>query len=65
MTPDDFPRVPLGFFMLKGAELYQFCVARAARGTGTAAALMAQAEAELGRRGVTTAPRGSTKGADG
>ena len=46
---------PTGFFMLKGDELYQFYVARAARGSGVAAALMADAEAELARRGITTA----------
>ena len=43
---------PLGFFMLRGEELWQFYVAPAARGAGVAAALMAQAEAELARRGV-------------
>ena len=46
---------PLGFFLLRGAELYQFYVARAARGSGMAAALLTQAEAELAARGVTTA----------
>ncbi len=46
---------PLGFFMLRGEELWQFYVARAARGTGAATALMAHAEAELVRRGVATA----------
>jgi GNAT superfamily N-acetyltransferase len=44
---------PDGFFMLKGDELYQFYVAREARGTGVAAALMDAAQAELLRRGVT------------
>jgi len=44
---------PDGFFMLKGNELYQFYVARAARGTNVAAALMGGAEAELARRGIT------------
>ena len=34
----------LGFYMLQGAELYQFYVAAAARGTGTAQTLMAHAE---------------------
>jgi len=57
--PDTFvagPRgAPLGLFVLKGDELYQFFLARAARGTGFAADLMTQAEAELERRGVTTA----------
>jgi GNAT superfamily N-acetyltransferase len=46
---------PTGFFMLKGDELNQFYVAREARGAGIAAALIADAEAELARRGVTTA----------
>ena len=45
---------PDGFFMLKGDELYQFYVARAARGSGVADALMEAAEAELARRGVAT-----------
>ena len=40
--------------MLKGDELYQFYVARAARGSGVADALMEAAEAELARRGVAT-----------
>jgi GNAT superfamily N-acetyltransferase len=46
---------PLGFTMLKDDELYQFYVARAARGTGLAAVLMADAERQLGARGVQTA----------
>jgi GNAT superfamily N-acetyltransferase len=46
---------PRGFFMLKDDELYQFYLVRAARGTGLAAALIAQAEALLAARGVTTA----------
>ncbi|TMI99812.1 MAG: GNAT family N-acetyltransferase [Alphaproteobacteria bacterium] len=46
------PGTPLGFFMLRGEELWQFYLARPARGTGIAAALMAQAEAELARRGI-------------
>ena len=45
---------PDGFFMLKGDELYQFYVARAARGSGVADALMEAAEAELARRGIAT-----------
>jgi GNAT superfamily N-acetyltransferase len=45
---------PDGFFMLKGDELYQFYVARAARGSGVADALMETAEAEFVRRGVVT-----------
>ncbi|KRR07643.1 GNAT family acetyltransferase [Bradyrhizobium jicamae] len=46
---------PLGFAMLKGDELYQFYVAAEARGAGTAAALMTDAEARLSERGVETA----------
>jgi GNAT superfamily N-acetyltransferase len=46
---------PLGFTLLKGDELYQFYVARAARGRGVAARLMADAEQRLAARGVTTA----------
>jgi GNAT superfamily N-acetyltransferase len=46
---------PLGFAMLKGDELYQFYVASQARGAGIAAALMADAEAQLSARGVETA----------
>jgi GNAT superfamily N-acetyltransferase len=46
---------PLGFCILKGDELYQLYVAAAARGTGVAAALMADAEARLADRGVETA----------
>jgi GNAT superfamily N-acetyltransferase len=46
---------PLGFTILKGDELYQFYVARAARGTGVAARLMADAEQRLAARGVDTA----------
>jgi GNAT superfamily N-acetyltransferase len=46
---------PSGFTMLKADELYQFYVARFARGTGVAAVLMADAERRLAGRGVTTA----------
>ena len=46
---------PDGFFMLRGDELYQFYVARSARGSGFASALMDAAEAELARRGVAIA----------
>ena len=46
---------PTGFFMLAGDELYQFYVASEARGSGVATALIADAEAELARRGVSTA----------
>jgi len=46
---------PLGFSMLKGDELYQFYVVSEARGTNVAAALMADAEAQMSARGVETA----------
>ena len=49
------PGAPSGFYMLKDDELNQFYVARAARGSGIAAALIADAEARLAGRGVTTA----------
>jgi GNAT superfamily N-acetyltransferase len=42
---------PAGFFMLKGDQLKSFYVARAERGSGAAATLLAAAEAELARRG--------------
>jgi GNAT superfamily N-acetyltransferase len=46
---------PIGFYVLKGDELYQLFVAREARGSGVAAALMASAEARLAEQGVETA----------
>jgi GNAT superfamily N-acetyltransferase len=46
---------PLGFYALKGAELYQLFVSTSARGTGVAAALIADAETRLGQSGVHTA----------
>jgi ribosomal protein S18 acetylase RimI-like enzyme len=46
---------PIGFTMLKGDELYQLYVARAARGAGVAATLTADAERRLAARGVATA----------
>src|SRR5882724_9749318 len=46
---------PAGFFVLRDDEVYQFFVARAARGSGFAALLMAAAEAELARRGIEAA----------
>jgi ribosomal protein S18 acetylase RimI-like enzyme len=41
--------------MLKGDELYQLYVSAEARGTGVAAALIADAEARLAAHGVRTA----------
>jgi GNAT superfamily N-acetyltransferase len=46
---------PVGFYFLKGAELYQFYVSSNARGSGVAAVLMADAEAHLRERDVHTA----------
>lgn len=48
-------RSPVGFCILKGAELYQLFVSAEARGSGVAAALMADAEARLSAGGVETA----------
>src|SRR3954462_14070943 len=49
------PGAPLGFYLLKGDELYQFYVSAQARGTGVAAALMTDAETRLAASGVETA----------
>ena len=46
---------PLGLCMIKDDELYQLYVARQARGTGAAAALIADGEARLAARGFATA----------
>jgi ribosomal protein S18 acetylase RimI-like enzyme len=46
---------PLGFCMLKGDELYQLYVSAAARGSGTAATLIADGEARLAAAGVEIA----------
>jgi GNAT superfamily N-acetyltransferase len=46
---------PDGFCVLKGDELYQLFVSSSARGSGVAAALIADAEARLAERGVETA----------
>lgn len=45
----------IGFVILHGDELYQFYLARGARGTGAAALLMAEAEARLRATGVRRA----------
>jgi GNAT superfamily N-acetyltransferase len=46
---------PVGFYYLKGAELYQFYISSDARGSAVAAVMMADAEARLGEGGVHTA----------
>lgn len=46
---------PVGFYMVKDAEVYQFYVAAEARGTGVAAALMVHAEERLASSGFETA----------
>lgn len=46
---------PAGFCMVKDDELYQLYVAAAARGSGIAAGLIADAEARMAKRGVQTA----------
>ena len=46
---------PIGFSMVKGDELYQLFVSPEARGSGVAAALIADAEARLLASGVATA----------
>lgn len=49
------PGAPVGFTIVKDDELYQLFVAAAARGTGVAAQLIADAEAQLAGAGVKTA----------
>ena len=46
---------PVGFHMLKDHELYQLYVSGQSRGSGVAAALIADAEAQLASAGVETA----------
>jgi ribosomal protein S18 acetylase RimI-like enzyme len=46
---------PVGFCIVKGDELYQLFVSAASRGSGVAAALIADAEARLSENGVETA----------
>ena len=46
---------PLGFCIVKDEELYQLFVAAQARGTGVAAALIADGERQLAANGVRTA----------
>ena len=49
------PGAPVGFTIIKGDELYQLYVSAPSRGSGVAAALVADAEARLAARGVKTA----------
>ena len=49
------PGSPAGFAIVKEDELYQLFVSAPSRGTGAAAALVADAEEQLSRSGVTTA----------
>lgn len=46
---------PVGFYMVKGSELYQLFVSPQSRGSGVAAALIADAEVRLSKKGVDTA----------
>ena len=46
---------PVGFFIVKGDELYQLSVSARSRGSGVAGALIADAEARLSDSGVDTA----------
>lgn len=49
------PGEPVGFCTVRGDELYQLFVSAEARGSGVAAALIADAEARLSENGVGTA----------
>jgi GNAT superfamily N-acetyltransferase len=46
---------PVGFCIVRGDELYQLFVSAPSRGSGVAAALIADAEARLSENGVATA----------
>jgi ribosomal protein S18 acetylase RimI-like enzyme len=59
--PDD---EPIGFCIVKGAELHQLYVSSRARGSGAAAALIADAEGHLREGGVRTAWLGCAIGND-
>jgi GNAT superfamily N-acetyltransferase len=49
------PGEPVGFTIVKGDELYQLYVSAASRGTGVAAALIADAETLIAHSGADTA----------
>ena len=49
------PSQPVGFCMIKDDELYQLYVLECKRGSGVAAALLADAEAQFAANGVETA----------
>lgn len=49
------PGAPVGFCFVRGDELYQLFVSPRARGSGVAAALVADAEAGFSREGIETA----------
>jgi GNAT superfamily N-acetyltransferase len=49
------PGAPVGFVMVRDTELYQLFVSAPSRGSGVAAALIADAEARLRENGVGTA----------
>ena len=49
------PGAPVGFYIVKDDELYQLFVAADARGSGVAAALIADAETRLATNGVEAA----------
>lgn len=51
----DLDGAPAGFCVIKGDELYQLFLAKAARGTGVATALLDDGEARLRAAGVKTA----------
>lgn len=49
------PRAPMGFSIVRDDELYQLFVSAQARGSGVAAALLADAQTRLAASGVKTA----------
>jgi ribosomal protein S18 acetylase RimI-like enzyme len=49
------PGEPVGFCIVQGDELYQLFVSAQSRGSGVAAALVAEAEAQLAENGAATA----------